>query len=446
MITRRGGYSSLPPGRIAPRTLTPVRGGPRRPQGRRPPNRPAQVGCLVVLLVLSFLVILGVIGSHLPKPPQPLRSQGKGPSQYVVSGRDPKAFVDAAAMFALPSQKRLDDLAAKTALAGLETSLRTGDPWSPHFWTQLDGWRGAGGSAQMVEALRHAAQKMAVPDGAPSRSKAVAAMQAFQQGNRHYEAGRFGQAIESYRVALKGHSAFWDAWNNVALAEMHSDNNLVALFLLSALTKNNPAYVGAAINLSVCLERLGQVDAARDLASVAAKEHPQIPMAGYNAAWFENSRGQYDSAKTFLAQALEPVSDYAVAKWLQTINSMESGRTVSAADSRTLPRGDPSRATPKIVSRPVTVATSAAATPGAMAVSVAALLSAMPAKVDMTPQTVPSSPMNGPPATAVDNTIMLFSNPTASLPAASSSTTLTASNDALLMRRSPFTVTGLFFS
>ena len=33
---------------------------------------------------------------------------------------------------------------------------------------------------------------------------------------------------------------------------------------------------------------------------------------------------------------------------------------------------------------------------------------AMPAKVDMTPQTVPSSPMNGPPATAVDNTIMPF--------------------------------------
>ena len=33
----------------------------------------------------------------------------------------------------------------------------------------------------------------------------------------------------------------------------------------------------------------------------------------------------------------------------------------------------------------------------------------MPAKVDMTPQTVPSKPMNGPPATAVDSTIMPFS-------------------------------------
>ena len=83
-------------------------------------------------------------------------------------------------------------------------------------------------------------------------------------------------------------------------------------------------------------------------------------------------------------------------------------------------------------SRPVTVATSAAATPGAMAVRVAAWLSAMPAKVDMTPQTVPSSPMNGPPATAVDNTIIPFSNAMASAPAASSSTTFTASNEAVL--------------
>ena len=56
----------------------------------------------------------------------------------------------------------------------------------------------------------------------------------------------------------------------------------------------------------------------------------------------------------------------------------------------------------------------------------------MPAKVDMTPQTVPSNPMNGPPATAVDSTIMPFSNAIASAPAASSRITFTASNEAML--------------
>src|ERR1039457_2260415 len=84
-------------------------------------------------------------------------------------------------------------------------------------------------------------------------------------------------------------------------------------------------------------------------------------------------------------------------------------------------------------SKPVTVATKAAATPGAMAVRVAALLSAMPAQVDITPQTVPRKPMNGPPATAVDSTIMPFSNDIASPPAASSKITFTASNDAMLI-------------
>ena len=46
----------------------------------------------------------------------------------------------------------------------------------------------------------------------------------------------------------------------------------------------------------------------------------------------------------------------------------------------------------------------------------------------MTPQTVPSRPMNGPPATAVDSTIMPFSSDITCAAAASSSTTFTASN------------------
>src|SRR5580698_558799 len=84
-------------------------------------------------------------------------------------------------------------------------------------------------------------------------------------------------------------------------------------------------------------------------------------------------------------------------------------------------------------SNPVTVVNSAAATPGAMVVSVAAWLAAIPAKVDITPQTVPSSPINGPPATAVDKTIMPFSNAMASLAADSSNITFTASKDDMVI-------------
>ena len=59
---------------------------------------------------------------------------------------------------------------------------------------------------------------------------------------------------------------------------------------------------------------------------------------------------------------------------------------------------------------------------------------AIPAKVSITPQTVPSNPMNGPPATAVESTIIPFSSAIASAAAASSITTLTASKEAALTR------------
>ena len=55
----------------------------------------------------------------------------------------------------------------------------------------------------------------------------------------------------------------------------------------------------------------------------------------------------------------------------------------------------------------------------------------------MTPQTVPSSPMNGPPATAVERMIMPFSSERASELAARSSATRTDSNASWLILAAP---------
>ena len=78
--------------------------------------------------------------------------------------------------------------------------------------------------------------------------------------------------------------------------------------------------------------------------------------------------------------------------------------------------------------RPTTVAISAPATPGAMAVRLAACAIAMPENVSITPQTVPSKPMNGPPATAVERMIMPFSSESDWALTARSSATRTDSN------------------
>src|SRR6476659_2608713 len=79
--------------------------------------------------------------------------------------------------------------------------------------------------------------------------------------------------------------------------------------------------------------------------------------------------------------------------------------------------------------RPTTVAINAPATPGAIAVRLAELARAIPENVSITPQTVPNKPMNGPPATAVDNTIIPFSNTSACWLAARSRATRTDSNE-----------------
>jgi tetratricopeptide (TPR) repeat protein len=273
--------------------------------------------------------------------------------QFTVSGRDPMAFVDATAMYASSGQKVLDDPTARALLVDLEASLREGGPWSTQLWVQLDRFRASSVSTESVGELRQVAEKLVAPVTTPPKSQAKAAMRAFEKGNIQYETEKYGEAIVSYRSALENHPTFWDAWNNLGLAEMHNGNDLVAVFVFSALEKNNPEYAGGTINLSVCLERLDQADAAYDAASRIAEAPVQMPMAQYNMAWFENSRGNYESARTHLSEATEPVSGYAVAEWLHAINSMESGQSIGADEQEALHQADQSQGTPAITSRPV---------------------------------------------------------------------------------------------
>ena len=273
--------------------------------------------------------------------------------QITVSGRDPMAFADAAAMYTLAERNQLDDLTARTLLADLEASLGHGDPWSTQLWMQLDRLHASTVSPQMIGELQRVAQQLEAPVMEPQESEIKAAKRAFENGNQEYEAERYDDAIESYRSALENYPPFWDAWNNLGLAEMHYDNDVVAVFVFSALEKNNPEYAGATINLSVCLARLDQADAAYEAASRVAEAPIQMPMAQYNLAWFENARGEYGSAQTHLEEATEPVPGYPVAERLRAINSMESGQSLEAEEQKTLPEIDENQELPEITSWPV---------------------------------------------------------------------------------------------
>jgi len=247
----------------------------------------------------------------------------------------------------------LDDAAADAVLANLEKAMRKDSPWSSSLFMQLDRLRSFRVSPSQIQKMQRIAQMLTVKDRKPSREKSDAAKQAFEQGNRQYEAGRFLQAIESYRISLKNRSAHWDAWNNMALAEMHANNDLVSLFLLWSLIKNNPSYTGGAVNLSACLERLGQDDLAYETAVALVSGREQIPMLQYNLAWFENLRGDYQSASTRLAQALTTELDYPAARWLRALNSMESGNSITAEELLAFPQRDRSLGIPKILTKSV---------------------------------------------------------------------------------------------
>lgn len=299
---------------------------------------------------LLYLVILATwaLSFHSATVAQVTKGNAKRETTtYAVTGADPKAFADASGMLAVPKHKLLDDAAADKIVAALEGAIKKGDTWSPAMWSQLVGLRSARVSALRMRSLQDTASRVAVAETPLPADKSAVVRRAFEQGNRQYEAGNFEQAVESYRSALAEYPAYWDAWNNMALAEMHSNNDLLALFLLSALTKNNPKYSGASINLSVCLERLGQSTAAYKLATEMACGSAPIPMAQYNVAWFEHSRGKYDAADLYLDRALASLRGYAVAKWLRTINMLEQGREVTEGDLKALLPVDQVQGIPK---------------------------------------------------------------------------------------------------
>lgn len=308
--------------------------------------------------LVSFIVLMTFFLMCPPYSSTANKKEGekKETPEFKVFGRDPNAYGDAAAMLFIPSQRLLDDETAKTIVDALAMAIAKGEQWPSQIWALLNSLRYVRLSPFLVQSLQNTAKKMAVTEKKPSQKQVASAKQAFEQGNRHYEAGKFDHAVESYHAALKDHPAYWDAYNNMALSEMHRNNDLVALFLFSTLTKNNPKYAGGSINLTVCLERLGQSVASYNIAAALASKQDRMPMAQYNMAWFENSRGKYESSSGYLLKALTSVPDYSVANWLQSISDMESGRSITADELKALPRCDHSQGVPNIVSRPVKVA------------------------------------------------------------------------------------------
>jgi tetratricopeptide (TPR) repeat protein len=290
-------------------------------------------GSISVLLVITLAVSIPESVSSGTKED---RKKQESP-RLTVAGRDPLAYGDALGMLALPAREDIDSATAGTLIKAVRTAIEHDGGWSPAVWNALEKFRSRRVPPSQVLVLCAAGQEIVIRPGAQRPLAVAAAKDSLKEGNARYVAGDLDDAIALYRGAMGRQATCWDAMNNLALTEMHKDNDLVALIVLSILTRNNPGYSGAFVNLVVCLERLGQDGAAYRLAADLASKFRRSPMIQYNLAWFENLRGRYDAAQMRIGNALSEVESYPTALWLNAINRMESGGDLAPEEFSSIP-------------------------------------------------------------------------------------------------------------
>lgn len=283
------------------------------------------------------------------------REEKKENQQFEVAGTDPNGFSDAEQLFANKNQPIIPDSIAVILIETIDSIRIQYGIWSSGFWQRLLPLRGKRLSSTMLSKLQSMAEQVEINEEVLSSTETHPAQSAFYKGNKQYEADSLSEAIECYANCLKVNPSHWDAINNLALAEMHIGNDLLSLYFLTILKKNNPKYLGAAVNLTVCLERLGETSTAYDLACTTARENSSFPMASYNKAWLENTQCMYSDAEMSISTTLACVQEDSNARWLKTINMMETGDPVSDLDMQTLRSADRSLRIPDISIRYVPI-------------------------------------------------------------------------------------------
>ncbi len=122
----------------------------------------------------------------------------------------------------------------------------------------------------------------------------------YEEGNTLYRNGDFDGAIEKYTLALQAKPYHFDARNNLALSELHRNEDLTAQLNLECLRKQNPGYIPSLINLTVVYERLHQSGQAELIAREAYEKCLTMPSAAFNLAWYKHGAGDFREARNLL--------------------------------------------------------------------------------------------------------------------------------------------------
>lgn len=257
-------------------------------------------------------------------------------AEMDVVGKDPQAFKDAVAMMSNRPTKILGPEEENILLNDLQNALNSNQRWGATVWTKLTTLAKIVPSSEALLRLSELAESYQIDYKPlnPSSSNS-----SYLSGNKYYRAGEFQTAIQNYMSALNNNAIYWDAMNNLGLAAIHSSQDALAYFVLKVLLKNKSSHIGAAVNLGVCLERLGYGQDAFEITRTHQQLNLNSRILQYNLAWFHNSRSELDIAHSVLDAIPRRVEDKnddgnpvqkekissKLVNWLQTINSLERG-------------------------------------------------------------------------------------------------------------------------
>jgi len=140
---------------------------------------------------------------------------------------------------------------------------------------------------------------------AQRNSRPAPTAELFASANQLYRQSKFGAASQTYAEILVLAPTHLDARNNLALAQLHKGNDLLAQLQWEILRRLSPRYVPARINLTVLYERLGLREQGQAVAGEALQLAPEVPAAVFNSAWLKNVQGDHRAAE----QQLRPLAE-----------------------------------------------------------------------------------------------------------------------------------------
>ncbi|MDM8551215.1 hypothetical protein QUF72_14110 [Desulfobacterales bacterium HSG2] len=127
----------------------------------------------------------------------------------------------------------------------------------------------------------------------------------FEKANKNYNQGELLSACDKYKQVLRLSPTHLDARNNLALAQMHLENDLIAQIELEVVRKLDKTYIPALINLTVIYERNGQREKAEKLARQVFQMQKDVPQSVYNYAWYLSLNKKYKEADNLLRKMIK---------------------------------------------------------------------------------------------------------------------------------------------